>query len=254
MELSVQKKKGGAGFFIWIVVLAALGAAGYFFWTSLQAEESRALLAQKLIQVEAEKTAVSVELARVKSEAEGLEAKIDEMSKAIEDAKAAQQSAEAGLNQKVEELTALKSHYEKRIAELEADVKRYADFSAVLASEMKPIKDVLGSTKPSSIKNEEAASLWKVSSVGVKTDSEGAQSMDLVAGQVVGVNRDFGFIVTNIGSERGAEVGRVIQIYRRGDPLGLGRIERIDPAMSAASVVSSDLMLRVQEGDRVVLV
>ena len=253
-------KKSSPNLLLIILLAVAVAAAGYLYWMGSETAKSRSALFQRVGQVESEKTALTSELSRAKEEASALQRKIEEITKALAEAKAAEQAVELELKHKTDEINTSQNHYETRIAELERDVKRYADFSAILATELKPIKEALLSPAGyGSVSARTEIQKGASSSGGALAGREGEtlpavdKKVDLIAGQVLAVNREYGFIVTSIGSNNGAEPGRVLQIYRRGEPLGLGRIERSQNTISAASVVSEDLISRVQKGDRVVL-
>ncbi len=254
MAITLGKKPSSVPVLSVFLVLS-IGAAGYFYWMSSQTLHERAMLSGKLGVLESEKTTLSNQFAQSKNEVADLQKKISEMEKSLGDAKTAQQTAELELKKKTDEVSDIQNHYETRIGELERDIKRYADFSAILATEMKPIKEALlfgrsgkqEDQKKITVSSSQPADKNGILLLGVN------QSVDLIAGQVLAVNREYGFVVASIGSNGGAEPGRVIQIYRRGEPLGLCRIERAQENVSAASMVSEDLIARVEKGDRVVL-
>ena len=256
MAVTLGQKPSPTKVFFPLILFIALGAAGYFYWTGSEAINARKVLSQNLSRVESEKGQLSAELVQAKQKLSEMEAKLSEVEQSMEEAVRAKELAESNLKQKTDEVTSMQGHYEKRIGELENDVKRYADFSAVLAAEMKPLKDVIiagGSGRSAPIVQNVNSKSEPGSANSSSIQTVVSQSADLVAGQVLAVNRDYGFVIVSFGSESGAAVGRVIQLYRKGDPLGLGRIEKVKGAISAASVVSEDLMSRVQKGDHVVL-
>lgn len=237
-----------------ILFLISAGAAGYFYWQNTEAVKIQSSISARLSAAENEKNSMVTQLAEATGNVEELEQKISEMERSLTEAKTARDLAEAELQKAKSEVGGVQSHYEARIKELERDIKRYADFSAILAAEMKPIKEVLlGGQTPSASRSVRSSSEKPDGSGGSVTSVSLPGSINLVAGQVVAVNRDYGFVITSIGSSQGAEIGRVVQIYRKGEPMGLGRIERLKEGISAASMVSEDLIARVEKGDRVVL-
>ncbi len=77
------------------------------------------------------------------------------------------------------------------------------------------------------------------------------QPKALPQGEVVMVNRQYQFIVVNLGAEQGAVTGGLFNIFQDGKPLATGRLERVYPSMSAGTVLDSGALAVVQEGDRV---
>jgi len=76
-------------------------------------------------------------------------------------------------------------------------------------------------------------------------DAESAKTTVLV------VNRQFNFIVTNIGRLDGAEVGAELDVYRGGDFIAKTRIEKLYDKMSAATILPEWKKARIKEGDQV---
>ena len=72
-------------------------------------------------------------------------------------------------------------------------------------------------------------------------------------GAVLMINQDYQFIVVDIGAAEGAQVGRFVQIYQKGQIIGQGRIDRVYQDLSAATILSEDTIAHVQQGDQVVL-
>ena len=72
-----------------------------------------------------------------------------------------------------------------------------------------------------------------------------------VRGKVTVVNARYRFVVTNLGSDRGANSGRGVDIYQNGKKLATGIIDRVYPTMSAVTILDQDSLNRVQEGNAV---
>jgi len=72
-----------------------------------------------------------------------------------------------------------------------------------------------------------------------------------VEGKVLVVNREFNFVVVNLGSKDGLEVGTPLSILRAGKPVGKAQVERIYENMAAAAVLAEEQKAPPQEGDQV---
>lgn len=70
-------------------------------------------------------------------------------------------------------------------------------------------------------------------------------------GSVLVVNREFNFIVVNLGSRDGIKAGQFLQVWRAGKPLGQVQVERVYENMSAANILPEAAKGEIKEGDQV---
>jgi vacuolar-type H+-ATPase subunit I/STV1 len=70
-------------------------------------------------------------------------------------------------------------------------------------------------------------------------------------GKVLVVNREFNFVVLNMGSKDGIDVGQVFSVYHNNNYIGDVKVEKVHDSMAAAGFVSNDIKNKVSEGDRV---
>jgi len=73
-----------------------------------------------------------------------------------------------------------------------------------------------------------------------------------VEGKVLVVNKDYDFVVINLGSKDAVQIGNVFSIYHSNSYLGDVKIEKVHDSMAAAGFMSSDIKGKVSEGDKVV--
>ena len=78
-----------------------------------------------------------------------------------------------------------------------------------------------------------------------------ASSSTLPAGQVVVVNREYDFIVINLGKNHGLSVGQEFQIVRGDQVLGKAKVEKIYDELSAAAILPESQKNNIREGDAV---
>lgn len=71
-------------------------------------------------------------------------------------------------------------------------------------------------------------------------------------GKTLVVNREYNFVVINLGSKDGVAVGDVFSVYHGNKYAGDVKVEQIHDAMSAAGFLSGDIKGKVTEGDKVV--
>jgi len=70
-----------------------------------------------------------------------------------------------------------------------------------------------------------------------------------VQGQVVVVNRDYDFVVMNLGRNQGLEIGQEFQIMRGGEVLGRVKVEKLYDELAAASILPESRKDAIKEGD-----
>lgn len=81
---------------------------------------------------------------------------------------------------------------------------------------------------------------------GGKVSSSGAD------GKVLVVNRDYNFVVINLGSKDGVNIGNEFSIYHNDKDIGVVKVEKVHDSMAAAGFGSSDIKNKISEGDRAV--
>ncbi|MBI4706980.1 MAG: hypothetical protein HY761_03535 [Candidatus Omnitrophica bacterium] len=70
-------------------------------------------------------------------------------------------------------------------------------------------------------------------------------------GKVLVVNREFNFVVLNMGSKDGVDVGQIFSVYHNNNYIGDVKVEKVHDSMAAAGFVSGDIKNKVSEGDRI---
>lgn len=73
-----------------------------------------------------------------------------------------------------------------------------------------------------------------------------------IEGKILVVNKDYNFVVINLGVKDGINAGDVFSVYRQEAYIGDVKVEKVHDAMSAAGFVSPEMKDKVNEGDRVV--
>ncbi len=71
-------------------------------------------------------------------------------------------------------------------------------------------------------------------------------------GKIMVVNKDYNFVVINLGSKDGVNTGDAFALYHNNKYVGDIKIEKIHESMSAADFTSACIKDVVSEGDRVV--
>ena len=70
-------------------------------------------------------------------------------------------------------------------------------------------------------------------------------------GKVLVVNKDYNFVVINMGSRDGLRVGDVFSVYHNAKYVGDVKVDKVHDSMAAAGFSSVDMKDKVSEGDKV---
>jgi len=74
----------------------------------------------------------------------------------------------------------------------------------------------------------------------------------LIEGKVLVVNKDYNFVVINLGSKDGIKIGDVFSLYHGDSLLTDVKVEKVHDAMAAAGIVSLNIKDQIVEGDKVI--
>ncbi len=67
------------------------------------------------------------------------------------------------------------------------------------------------------------------------------------------VNKDYNFVVLNVGGKDGIAVGDVFSLFHNNKPIGDVSVEKVHEAMAAAGFLNTETKDKVSEGDKAVL-
>jgi TolA-binding protein len=252
----IDRKNWLNGFLV-MALVAAGAVAAFSFSSAARSTALRAEHAAKLQVAEQEQLRLTALIETLKSDLAEREKRIEQLMTDVSLAKSEEQAVTRELELKSQEIERIQARYEKRVSELEADVRRYADFSRVLREALEPIQSALVVQPAPPGRSQEAGARPTVAPLETAQSAEApgkkAAEFELTAGQVLSVDQNYGFIVSSLGLSHGVKVGSTLQIYRRNEPVGLAQVEKLDERMSAASIASEELRRRIRPGDRVVL-
>jgi vacuolar-type H+-ATPase subunit I/STV1 len=71
----------------------------------------------------------------------------------------------------------------------------------------------------------------------------------VVTGKIIMVNKDYAFVVVNLGSTHNIKVGDILSVYRNDEFIGKVQIERAEEKMSAAAVLLDWQNVEFKEND-----
>ena len=249
-------KKSGAGSgknpaVAFLFIIAVLGITSLFLFiaksnlaaknTALQSQLDMANTAKASVEKQlSETTAIKNELQnridQVKKEAESLAAQI-EQEKKLKD------NALAQLNYKIQEIEAVKKSLEAQRQEtvtLKESLGKENDTLKAQLNELKTAKESLEKKLKDTISRKGI----KLEKIVVKPESGEV----VPEGQVLVVNKEFDFVVINLGESDGLKVGTKLQVYKDDLMLGMIEVEKIYGNMAAATMLPDMQKDKIKEG------
>ena len=144
------------------------------------------------------------------------------------------QSERDAVKQKLADLEKAKQDLEAKVMELSERPTVELD-KVVVGSD----QSALGAGTVAAV---DAAGLVMPASAGSPASSDG---------QVVVINREYDFIVMNLGKNHGLSVGQEFQIVRGDEVLGRAKVEKVYDELSAAALLPESKKNNIREGDTV---
>lgn len=152
-----------------------------------------------------------------------------------------------------EELLRTTTHYEGQLASMRKLVEVREDLVKALQAQVQTIDRLLSEGGLATA----FTAAMKAMEAGKKKAAEASPVISAPKmspqGEVIMVNRQYQFIIVNLGADHGAQTGGLVDIFRDGKSAAKGRLERIYPSMSAVTVFDEGAIEEIQEGDRVSL-
>lgn len=165
-----------------------------------------------------------------------------ELRERIEESMKRAQSEVEKLQAQVREFDSRKGDLETRISELENKSKDVELGTIVVGSDKKQAASASAGTEPKP----------GASSGGPETPAAAPAVSTTLEGRLLVVNRDYNFVVINIGSKDGVSVGQIFSVYSGDKEAGEIKVEKVHDSMSAAGFLTPGMRDKVKEGDKIV--
>ena len=182
--------------------------------------------------------------------------------------------AQETLNRSLEDRNSEVSRLTKDLDQAQAQQKEVAARLSSLQTERDAVKQQLAEleqakgeleTKVMELSQGPTVELDKVLVTGGGDQAaRGASALDLGAasaavvptnaassGQVMVVNREYDFIVMNLGKNHGLSIGQELQVVRGNEVLGKVKVEKVYDELSAAAILPESKKESIREGDTV---
>lgn len=193
--------------------------------------------------------------------------RIDELNAQLQQEKGAKAEAlnmVEQLKQDLEQQKQLGLDLENKLNQAQEDTKKAEEQANALKSKKEELEEIVGDLEEKT----EGVELGKIvigqenTPAQIQELNPGAEAMleslaaDSVAtgkeGKVLVVNKDYDFVVINLGSKDGIKVGDTFLVYHNKKYTGDVKVEKIHDSMAAAGYVSPGLKDKVYENDKVV--
>jgi len=262
------QNKGKSVIFLIILLIIFLALGGFAFYL-LQQEKARSLALNEELEVERTKLkAAQAELedsknktARLQTNLNEAQLRINTLMNDLEKEKAARQEALvqiSQLNASLEEHNTLKVNLEKKLSDSEETMKAMEERVKEMEGRLKELEE-----KKTALENkvrifEEKYGNVELGKIVVSPEAAASSATTSAAvakleGKVLVVNKDYNFVVINLGSKDGIVIGNVFSVYHNNKNVGDIRIEKVHDSMSAAGFMTMELRDKIVEGDKVEL-
>lgn len=273
-----------AVFFVILLLFLSLGATSFYYLSFFKEKEKSQELTKQLSQAQDEQKKIEIKLKQINEERNSLVSKIKENQgliaklndKLAEEIKAKElmkqeqeilrkeiveitdnkKSIEESLSEKLKEIDVLKGKLNTTVlkkAELEEEIK-------ALSVEEKDVVDlekiVVVPTESSELEAEAQEGIIEAKeSSGVELKKAPEQEIEefeqepSLSGGVLLINKEYNFLVIDVGEADGVEQGEIFELSRESVPLGQVRIEKVHQNMSAANFLPGLIVSQIREGD-----
>ncbi len=240
-----------------IFTLLSIAGAGVAVFFQMQERAVRLAREKELRLVKAENTTLQDQLAEVTSLKEQLEGELTEAKTNLQqtvEQLAEEQKAKDELAKAVEGRQEEVDRLSKDLEQVRAERTQLTQRIAQLTEQQKTLQAQLNQTETAKTELEDkvlelsqAQPTVELETV-VVTDGGAAGAS---AGQVVVVNREYDFVVMNLGKNHGLALGQEFQVVRDNQILGRVKVEKIYDELSAAAILPQSKKESIREGDSV---
>lgn len=251
MTEAAKLPKAKGLFIILLLVLLSCAVSGFYLFqkeraknVALQAELEEIKTKQKITETklqESQKTAFALE-----DKLKAAKSQIDVLTGDLEQEKALKLEALTQIGQLktvLEQQTGLRSDLEERFSQAQEEVKKAQAQLKELQVKKEELEEKI---KGLEVKNKEASG---VELGRIVVNPEKTSNLE---GTVLVINKEYNFIVINLGSKDGVTAEDVFSVYHSDKYLGDIKVEKVHDSMAAAGFSSKELKNKVAEGDKVV--
>jgi myosin heavy subunit len=261
-----------------VLILISLGLAGVAFFNLQQEQAKSARLQNELEGVKTKQKITETKLEETKKMVSSLEGKlkenldqIDALNQELAQVKTEKNEAVTQLQQltsEVESQKKLRADLEERVAQIQNDAKSKEEQLSALAAKKTEletkIKDLEEKSKsielgkivvtPEPVAPVAEATPTVVPIATIETTQQVINApVTKNAGKVLVVNKEYNFLVINLGSKDGIKVGDEFLVYHNDKNIGVTKVEKVHDFMSSLGfdATATDIKEQVVVGDKV---
>ena len=259
-----------------VLLLFSLALAGGGFFLLMQERTKNISLQEELEEIKTRQKIAESRYEESKKTIAALEARLtetktqmDKISQELQDEKTAKLEALAKIEQlrvDLEQQKELRTDLEKNLIQAQKDVKSVQTQLQDLQSQKDELQKKVSEIEVQG-QEKTGVELGKIVVGGEGQPQTGAvaatektksatpqetASGEALEGKVLVINKDYNFVVVNLGSEDGIELNSVFSVFHDNKHIGDVKVEKVHETMSAAGFVTAGLKDKVSEGDKVV--
>ena len=233
--------KGGNVLWITVSIISLLCALGLLFFM-LQEKNKRIVTEQRLSETEKAKRGVEIKLEHLQLESIQLREQAQILAKELEQEKKDQQASLAAIEKKDTRINGLESN-------LVNEKKQRATLANSLAKLRENYDSVEERLEEANLKIKELSGhLEKFSGKGgVALKRIVVKPKKKLSAKVLVVNREFHFVVIDLGRKDGIMAGEELIVYQDSKEVGKVQVEKIYDAMSTAAILSGSQEQKITE-------
>ena len=255
--MAQNSKTGLIILIIFCVIFAAL--AGGLLFLQMQEKAKNLVLSSQISELQTAKNTLQKERDEIKAQIASVESELDSLkqeAKQLEDQigseKSKRQAAESKLKSKDSEVVTLQSKindYESNLSGLKSKYSGLESENEELLNKLNQIrlakKALEAKISSGNVISSYAEDEVELGTVIVKADEV------IGDGRVLVVNKEFNFIVIDLGEQNGVGIGAQFGVYRNGELLAKVEVEQVYKDMSSAKILAEDFSGEIQEDDEV---
>lgn len=241
-----------------MLAVLAISGAGVAVFLQMQERSLRLAREKELRLVKAEKTQLQEQLDDVTKAKEQLETDLTKAATDLQEslqqlAKTQKENEElaGAVDQRQDEISRLSKDLEQIRSERTQLTQRIAQLTEqhkTLKTELNQIESAKTELETKVLELSQAQPTVELEKVLV-TDAGAAGTVAGPEGQVVVVNREYDFVVMNLGKSHGLTLGQEFQVIRDSQILGRVKVEKIYDELSAAAILPASNKASIREGD-----
>ncbi|MDP3790134.1 MAG: hypothetical protein Q8R48_07025 [Candidatus Omnitrophota bacterium] len=213
---------------------------------ALQNELAEVMKAKKKLSQEVEE--VKIAKSDLEMKLSSLEAQTKELGDSYEKAKSQSENLKQELTKKDTELSSIKGQIDTITSEKQG-LASQLDQEKTKYSQLKERVDKLVAVKDELEKKIKEI----VDKQGVELERIVVKEQGEMEGKVLVVNKEYNFIVTDMGSDDQIALGDILTVFRDGKYVGEGQVEKIYDTMSASTILKETKPGAIQINDKAVV-